>query len=217
MPEPTEIEAKFVLSPAVRDSLMSVERLGRFAVTNRYAIEQTDLYYDTRYSTLRRHGATLRIRRTPAGALMTFKGKRDTSHDQDHAHIASRPEYEAPVSAEFLAGVAEAHPLPQDPALLPLSRARFLVGERELISTACIHNRRFVINLADADDNALELALDDCSGIRLADRRTVTFLEAELESKRGDPALLVAVTAELCQIAPDLQPSRATKLGRVMD
>jgi triphosphatase len=216
MSELREIEAKFDVDTRDREILLTATVVGAFVVQERQSADQDDIYFDTEDQLLAAAGSTLRVRRTPSGAKMTFKGRRAADGPEDEAHIASRPEDEVPIDPEQAARVAIDAPLPEMSGVSPLERARAIVGQRELRPIARLQNARTTIVLRDDDGATLELTVDDCVGTRLRDGRTVSFDEVELETKTAGRAALIEVSNALRELVPSLRPSRATKLGRTL-
>lgn len=213
-----EIEAKFEVDEAGRQALLALEQLGAYRVRSRRQRRQDDLYFDTADAALRRAGSTLRVRRLPDGAVVTFKGKREPSSGAGggDAHLASRAEDEVPIAPELAEGVSATAALPDAIDVSPVRRARAIVGDTELQPTARLLNERVVIELAHPEGHKLELAVDRVAGTRLADQRMVEFDEVELESKGADRALLLEAQRALQERVPGLRPSHTTKLERVL-
>ena len=156
---PTEVEAKFEVDDADRARLAHVTAAGDFRVTSHNSIEQRDVYYDTDSAELAVAGATLRIRRSHKGIVMTFKGKRSDGGEAE-AHIAERLEDEVALSVEYAQAAEQIGELPNDESLSPLQRARTIVAERALRPVAILENARTVIDLKSAADQHCEMALD---------------------------------------------------------
>jgi len=216
MSDALEIEAKFDLDASDRELLLAMTTVGPFRVSDRSDVVQDDVYYDTDAALLKAAGATLRVRRTAKGARMTFKGRRQESTSEDDGHIAARPEDEVALSDAQVESIAEGEPLPDLADLSPLERARAIAGNDALLPVAHLHNSRVTLVLT-SDASTMELALDDCTGTRLADGRTVRFHEVELEAKSGDRIAVIAASDALRALVPSLTPSRETKLGRTLD
>ncbi len=216
MSEPREIEAKFDINKLDREILLAATAVGGFVVQDRNAAEQEDIYFDTSDALLASTGSTLRVRRTPKGARMTFKGKRESGGPQDEAHIASRLEDEVQLDPDQASTVSIDAALPALGDVSPLARARAIVLDAELLPVARLQNRRVTLSLRDASGSTLELAIDDCVGTRLRDGRTTAFDEVELETKTADRTALIDVSNALRKLVPGLQPSQATKLGRTL-
>jgi inorganic triphosphatase YgiF len=215
MIDPREIEAKFEIDRDGSAALKRVDTIGRFTVASRSVVRQDDLYFDTPDSRLAAAGATLRVRRGPTGAVMTFKGNREWASDPGEAHIASRLEDEVDVPVAFADQVSERDPLP-DGELSPLTRARELAGAGPYVPTARIDNMRTIVDLVDAPGTRLELAIDHCRGTRLADGRVVEFDEVELEAKGASREIVVEVASAIGGVAPSLRASGITKLERTL-
>lgn len=95
-PRETEVKLRARELAAVREAL---QRLGATRVHERH-FEDNVLFDDARGS-LREQGTVLRLRRTPRGGLLTFKGPRDMS-----AGVKSREERETDVAdPEALDGI----------------------------------------------------------------------------------------------------------------
>jgi inorganic triphosphatase YgiF len=209
---PSELEAKFETDAAGRAALLDATAFGAFQVVAVKQRQQDDIYFDTADRALRVAGATLRVRRLPDGALLTFKGARQAA---TAAHFASRPEDEQTLPAEWAARVSTDAPLPSGLDASPLRRARALAGTAQIEPVARLRNERATLQLR-AGEQLLELALDHCVGTRLADGRVVAFDEVELEVKQGGEAALLAAHDALTQAVPSLRPSLATKLERTL-
>ncbi len=91
MPAPTETEVKLrVASPdAARERLVG---LGAVLVRERHF--EDNVLFDDRGGTLRESGTVLRLRQTPLGGVLTFKGPRE-----EEGGIKSREERETAVEA----------------------------------------------------------------------------------------------------------------------
>jgi inorganic triphosphatase YgiF len=213
---PTEIEAKFEIDDADRERLAALDGIDRFRVVDRRTQAQDDLYFDTSDGGLASAGSTLRVRRSPKGAFMTFKGKRASSGSDAELHIASRLEDEISLSMEYDRRVLPDAALPENVALSPLKRARTIVGAGDLLPTARLQNTRTVIDLADDAGTRMELSLDRCIATRLSDGRVVEFGEVELEAKDADRAALLGLATALQRAIPSLRPSHQTKLERAL-
>jgi inorganic triphosphatase YgiF len=209
---PSEIEAKFETDASGLAALRAATAFGQFQVAAVKQRQQDDIYFDTADRALRLAGATLRVRRLPDGAVLTFKGARQAA---SAAHFASRPEDEQTVPAEWAARVSVQAPLPSGLDASPLRRAVALAGTARLEPVARLLNERATLQLR-AGEQVLELALDHCVGTRLADGRVVAFDEVELEVKQGGEAALLAAHDALTQAVSSLRPSRATKLERTL-
>lgn len=210
--EPHEIEAKFEIEPADRAALLHAGAFGAFRVVARVERRQDDLYFDTPDLDLRRARSTLRVRRLPDGALLTFKGAKQRLAE---AHIASRLEDEVEAPAAWAARVRVDAPLPDGFEAGPLRRAEELAGPGRFVPLARLENERVALRLDDGE-HAVELAVDRCRGTRLADGRTVAFDEVEVEVKRGGEDGLNAALEALRGAAPGLRPSDKSKLGRTL-
>jgi inorganic triphosphatase YgiF len=214
-PAPREVEAKFTLDRDDRQRLADLQRVGSFRVTHAEATRQVDTYFDSVDRRLAEASSSLRLRRKPSGALMTFKGAREPTSAAD-AHVASRLEDEVRVPDEDAERVTLQDPLPDMPSLAPLRRARSIVSDAPLIATAQLDNERITLLLADSVGATLELAIDHVTGTRLSDGRQVIWDEVELEAKGASRELLLHAAAALRKVAPSLRPSRLTKLERVL-
>lgn len=93
MPKPaeteTEVKIRLASPAAIRDKLRA---LGAVLVRERHFEE--NVLFDDQGGSLRDGGAVLRLRKTPAGGVLTFKGPREIS-----AGIKSREERETAVEA----------------------------------------------------------------------------------------------------------------------
>jgi inorganic triphosphatase YgiF len=211
-----EVEAKFDADDADLSALHNLDRLGSFTVVSRRVVEQDDQYFDSDDERLAAAHSSLRIRVTPNGAVMTFKGARERSASADEQHVASRLEDEVALDtgvAEELVG--EATRLMRSD-LPPLVRARELTGECALHGTARLQNRRMVIVLEDDAQQAIEMAVDTCTGTRLSDGRVTRFREIELETKGASRETLMMAAQELMACVPGLRPNLRTKLERTL-
>lgn len=213
---PREIEAKFTVDDDGRARLAAIASAGEFGVVSRSTADQDDLYFDTEDRLLAGMGATLRVRRTPTRALMTFKGPRQVSEQPGESHIANRLEDEVEIEREYADAAGESAALPERAGLSPLDRAVAMAGGRALLPVARIENRRTTIVLRDASGHEAELALDSCRGTRFADGRVVEFDEVELEARGIDSSAVRDLAEQLQETAPGLRPSTVTKLERVL-
>lgn len=210
-----EVEAKFSVDPSGRAALLAMTAAGPFRVVSTTWRQQDDVYVDTPERGLARAGATLRVRRLPDGALMTFKGAREPT-SSGHEHVASRLEDEQALPEAWAARVALDRPLPDSLDISPLRRARRVAGAGVFEPVAWLRNERAIVLLRDERGWKLELALDHCRGTRLADGREIIFDEVELEAKQGGEAAVHMAHQALLSAAPGLRPSRLTKLERVL-
>lgn len=211
MIEPREVEAKFEIDDV--SSLLDATSFPPLRIARTRTIHQHDTYLDSADARLETASSTLRVRASNDAATLTFKGPREAM-SADLAHVASRPEINAQISAndaEALLAGGRLSKLPE-----PLTAARSIVGDAPLQPVATIENVRTAIDLVDPDGNSFELAIDRCTGTRLNDGREITFGEIELEAKSASHSALVAAVDALRHAAPDLRPSHQTKLGRVL-
>ncbi|MDQ4045011.1 MAG: CYTH domain-containing protein, partial [Chloroflexota bacterium] len=111
--EPGEIEAKFTVDDDDRERLAVLDSVGMFRVVSRSTAEQDDLYFDTEDRVLAGCGSTLRIRRTPTSAFMTFKGPRQLSGKSGESHIANRMEDEVEIAREYADAAVESPAIPE--------------------------------------------------------------------------------------------------------
>jgi len=213
---PREIEAKFEVDEAGRQTVLELERIGAFDVRARRPRTQNDLYFDTAGADLANAGSTLRVRRWADGAVVTFKGQREAQTGADDAHLANRAEDEVPISGDLATLVSEDAPLPAEIDVSPVQRARALVGDKELRPVALLLNERVIIELADASGQQLEMGVDRVVGTRFSDRRVVEFEEIELEAKGVERAVLLETQRAMQALIPALRPSQTTKLERVL-
>ena len=215
MTSPRELEAKFEADDAAIKRLLALQRFGDFRLIEQDTNDQDDLYYDTVAGRLRDAGASLRIRRKASGALMTFKGERQSVRGTGD-HVVSRIEDEVELDAGLLSGLADNMPLVLSDDPQPLQRGRSIAGSQELIPTARLLTERVVLLFVDPEGDRVELAIDRCRAVRLADQRTVVFAEVELELKNGDVTALIAAVRALQVALPGLTPSSMTKLQRAL-
>ena len=214
--DPREIEAKFTVDDDGRRLLSSINTVGEFQVVSRVTAKQVDLYFDSDDRALAAVGATLRVRRLPDRAMLTFKGKRNVAERDDEAHIANRSEDEVAVTMQYAEIASEAPALPEHSGLSPLDRASTIAGGQALVPVAQLENLRTTIVLRDDTGREAELAIDECRGTRIADGRTVEFGEVELEGKGIDASTLRQLAEGLQHQVPGLTPSVVTKLERVL-
>ena len=213
MSSPREVEAKFEADDETQGRLLALEGFGGFKLIERESKIQDDTYYDTANRTLRKSGATLRIRRRSSGAQMTFKGERQTAGD---SHVVSRLEDEVDLDASSIAGLDGETPLmlPVEPR--PLERARTLSATEALTPMARLVTQRSVLLFGDGAGNQVEVSVDRCEATRLEDGRVVRFSEVELEPKRGEADALLVAAAALEKAVEGLTPSTKTKLERAL-
>jgi inorganic triphosphatase YgiF len=216
MTDMREIEAKFDADLVEMSAFDDLESLGSFRVVSRRDVRQDDVYFDSADERLATSHASLRVRVTPSGGVMTFKGARQFSTSANETHIASRLEDEIALPAgeieRILADPAEIRVVRPSPGI----RAFEVAGTWDLQPTARLENDRTVILLEDVDGHVIEMAVDRCVGTRLADGRKTRFAEVELEAKNATRAQMIEASKILLQGVPGLVPNHRTKLERTL-
>jgi inorganic triphosphatase YgiF len=213
MNSPREYEAKFEAGDEAQRELLALESFGEFSLVKRESKVQDDTYYDTTEEHLREAGATLRIRRRPSGAQMTFKGEREKS---ENTHLVSRLEDEVDLDASAIIALGDGSPLILQTEPGPLIRARAASGDNELKPVARLMTNRSVLLFVDGAGNGVELSIDRCEATRVTDGRTVSFSEVELELKHGEAVALLGAANALQTEVGGLKPSTKTKLARAL-
>jgi inorganic triphosphatase YgiF len=164
-----------------------------------------NIYFDTPDLALSQSKSALRLRRTPAGWLQTFK---TLGTAQDGLHV--RHEWEMPVAGEELDlerlpdecdAMGIAHVLRNAaPALIALFRTNFTR------TSWLLHSEHASIEIA-IDQGEI---VADVNG----DIRRAPISEIELELKRGDAAALHIFAAQLAAHIPGLTPDDVSKAQR---
>lgn len=211
MTEPREVEAKFEIDDV--SPLLDAMSFPPLRIARTLTLHQRDTYLDTADARLKAAASTLRVRASDGTTTLTFKGPREAM-SADLAHVAARPEINALISANEARTLLTEGRLATEPD--PLVAASPVVGSATLQPVATIENIRTAIDLIDSEGNTFELAIDRCVGIRLRDRREISFGEIELEAKTASYEAFVAAVDALHRAAPELRPSHHTKLGRVL-
>jgi triphosphatase len=183
---PREIELKLELASGTPDDLLKHPALSALKPLPAQTGRLHAIYFDTEDHALRREGISLRIRRENGGAIQTIKAS------GAHGSIAmDRGEWETPVENGLDLRAANGTPLE---ALLSDEILRESLGPLFTIDT---ERQAFEVEF---NDSLIEVALDRAkvSG----GHQNVSFLEVELELKRGDPAALFAFARSLSEAAP---------------
>ena len=173
MPQPQEIELKFLCAP---------EDLGRVLAAAPAGDDDTreliSVYFDTPDLDLQKAGASLRVRESKGQRVQTLK----------RGDGLAREEHETPIASD--APDPSLGPLPE---LLP-SGVR---GELKPAFHVRITRRQRLVRFDGAE---IELALDQ--GEVRGGKRTSPISEVELELKSGRPAALFGLARELSHAAP---------------
>jgi len=173
MPQPQEIELKFLCAP---------DDLGRvFAAApdgDEDARELISVYFDTPERDLQKVGASLRVRESQGQRVQTLK----------RGDGLAREEHEAPLAGDApdvrLGPLAELLPQGARAELRPAFHVRVLRRQR----------------LVRFEGAEIELALDQ--GEVRGGRRSSPISEVELELKSGEPAALFGLARQLSHAAP---------------
>lgn len=166
-----ERESKFSLSRAqyyeIKDYFSSKKRYRKFSVIK--IDEQTleSKYYDTRESNLMKEDASLRIRKSEDLFYVSFKKKKPSSKN-----VNVMEENELLLRNE---------PKIDDMKLEPLSLARQIAGERELMNIANLKIQRSLFYFKQ-DEILFEMSLD---AVHVSSPRDHDFFELEIELKKG--------------------------------
>lgn len=214
MTDGREIEAKFEADDQTLANLVTGGQAGAFSLHSTGSKVQDDTYFDTPEARLKDAGCSLRIRRKPDTAEMTFKGERASTGGDSHA--VSRLEDEVVLPRDAILGLDDTLPLSLAEEPSPLRRARVLAGEEPLLATARIITNRTIVNAVSGSNVIVELSVDRCQAERIFDGRQVHFDEVEAELKSGTAEDLLNLINELRKAFPGLVPSSRTKLDRAL-
>jgi inorganic triphosphatase YgiF len=183
MAAPKELEIKLTLPAADLPRLQKLP-LVRAAKASVKHKSQVSVYFDTDKHKLRKHGLTLRVRRTDNRHIQTIKA----THD---AHIFARDEWEAE-TADGQPDLA----LAADTALAPLIDGKLHRQLKPMFETRV---RRSIYPLA-RNGGAIAMAVDQ--GTIETGERSGALCEVELELERGSEADLFEVARELARALP---------------
>jgi inorganic triphosphatase YgiF len=199
---PVEIELKYSLDEAVARQLLTLRRLGAYALTPFDVKTVIDVYYDTSDRSIARTGYALRFRRKGDNASLQLKSLSPAAgswHRRRELHIST--------------------PHPTEPERWPdTPEADFLreiLGQRSLQSLFTIHQQRHEARVLDAAGAPLALlSLDEVRW--QAGKREQRAWELEIELlPQGNEALLQAL-AEALRAMPGLHPQARSKYERGM-
>ena len=177
-----EIELKLEVDPK---SAALIKRLPLLASAPRQQAKQLSIYYDTAKGALRKHGYSLRVRKSGSGFVQTVKS---TSED---AGLFSREEWEWPVDS-IEPDLARLHGLP----LEPLARS----GKLRKIHPVVRTDVRRTSWRIEAGQSAIQIDLDE--GDIGAGKRNQPICELELELLTGEAGELLRIAREIAGQIP---------------
>lgn len=186
MSTPREIELKLEVSPEDLDRLDSNLLNDLVGATRPTTKTIASVYFDTRKQRLRRHGLTLRVRKTGRKHLQTIK-----QNGVAGSPNLSRGEWETQIAGTE-PDLAAAHETPLSPVLGKSGRDAL----QAMFETRV---RRSVVRLRSGKSE-IELALDR-GEIEAGDRKAPVS-ELELELKRGEPAELFRLARSIAERVP---------------
>jgi triphosphatase len=192
--QPREIELKLAVTAEQLPSLQ--ERLGRFAGGETLAVD--NVYYDTADGLLRAHAMALRVRRIGGRWVQTLKT------ESRAGALSSRGEWEVPAPRGRL-----------DPLRFPPTPLAALLQARPDALLRPVFRTRFSRTVWNADDGAVEIALD--RGEIVAGGASAPILELELELQSGDADALYRLALDLAgtgEHALSLRPAVDSKAVR---
>ncbi|MFT8244080.1 CHAD domain-containing protein [Roseomonas sp. BN140053] len=192
---PRELEIKLVLPEAVTIDLGALPWLNGMETGAPDAGRQVSIYFDTPGRDLLRNGLALRIRRSGEKRVQTLKSRSDGT-------AFGRGEWESPINRDApelkrLAGT------PAEPVL-------GLAAALEPMFESDVRRTRRHLRLVDGSE--VELALDE--GVLRAAESSEPIREVELELKRGAPAALYRLAADLAAALPGAMLSTDSKSER---
>ncbi|GGC56994.1 CYTH and CHAD domain-containing protein [Chelatococcus reniformis] len=197
LPVPRETELKFELDANGADRLRATPLIQSVPAGKQQLLVST--YFDTPDRDLQKQGVSLRIRRQGRRLIQTIKAEVGNGSLLDRAEWESRVTSSEPDRSQFegtaLASLADAE-------LVPLFVSRV---ERSVHAI-----RRAGAHIEFAIDSG---RIEACAPTQGASAAPVSFVEVELELKRGAPAALFDVARELNRSVP-LRLGLMTKCGR---
>ncbi|WP_457090527.1 CYTH and CHAD domain-containing protein [Microvirga sp. P5_D2] len=183
---PREIELKLELASGSIDDLLKHSALSHLSPLPDQGGQLHAVYFDTEDHALRREGISLRVRHRNGGAIQTIKAE-----GADSSLTMDRGEWETPVDGALDLSAVSGTPLE---SLVSDEALRQSIGPLFTVDT---DRKAFE---AEFDGSLIEVALDRAKAS--GRQQDVSFLEIELELKRGDPAALFAFARALSEIAP---------------
>ncbi|SAK99938.1 CYTH domain-containing protein [Caballeronia ptereochthonis] len=197
-----ERELKLALAPSQHDDVTRFfdERTGAGK-----PIELANVYFDTPDCALAKAKSALRLRRTPAQWLQTYK-----TLGKSIAGLSNRHEWELPVAGEALEIGALLAACDNEAAREALERAA-----PDLIALFKTDVRRTVWDI-EREGSQIEVALDLGEITAEVDGKTrrAEISELELELKSGEESALSMLAAELRGAFPELVPEDLSKAQR---
>jgi inorganic triphosphatase YgiF len=183
---PREVELKLELASGSVGDLLSHPALSHLSPLPDQSGQLHAIYFDTEDHALHREGISLRIRHKNGGAIQTIKA------DGAHGSLAmDRSEWETPVNGELDLRAAAGTPLE---SFVSDEATRRSI---EPLFTVDTDRRAFEFEF---DGALIEMALDQAKAS--GRKQDVSFLEVELELKKGDPAALFAFARRLSETVP---------------
>lgn len=201
-----EVEFKLVARGRLAaQAVVEIARAAGLDVGPAQDVRQTDHYFDTACFDLLRRGAALRLREHREGTALCFKGAA-----VDEGDALRRLEVEIPLPRDA--------PAPRSALDLP-GRLRDLAEPatltRPLAEVARVDNRRTRIAVLHLMSGAqAELCIDRVHS-RASDGSVRSFVEVEIEAKKGGAATFAPLASELAARLR-LDPSRVSKLERAL-
>ncbi|MET0529180.1 MAG: CHAD domain-containing protein [Microvirga sp.] len=183
---PREIELKLELASGTIDDLLKNPALSHLSPLPDQGGQLHAVYFDTEDHALRREGISLRVRHRNGGAIQTIKAE-----GADSSLTMDRGEWETPVDGALDLSAASGTPLE---SLVSDEALRQSIGPLFTVDT---DRKAFE---AEFDGSLIEVALDRAKAS--GRQQDVSFLEIELELKRGDPSALFAFARSLSENAP---------------
>lgn len=178
-----EIELKFEVEPAAREQLLDCGVLD--GSEPRSAAQET-IYFDTPSGLVRRHGFSLRVRRSGERWVQTIKYR-----TANPAALFSRDEWETDVES-FSLDFAAVDKTPLGELLTARTRKSLVPAVRTVFTRTSWRVQR--------GGGRIDVTLDD--GIIAAGRIEAPVLELELELAKGDTGALFELTDQLSRHLP---------------
>ena len=187
--------------PGLLGRLWTRDHLGAFQVIGRRQENQRNSFFDSRTRALGRARLALRRRRVAGEALATWTVK---SEGELLRGVATRPEIELQLRDDT-------PPMLALGALMQAARQR---GAAPLAQPYLeLVTQRRILDLQDASDTQLELALDV---VCLEDHPSHVEHEIEVELRRGDEAALEVARAAIAELGR-VHDGQGSKLSRALD
>jgi len=198
-----EIELKLTLAPADLARLRNLPLLSQYAAAPPHTENLLSIYFDTPDLYLQQHRSALRVRKTAAAWIQTFKGGGSVKGGLHQRH---EWECEVPGAAVELSSLLA---LIDNPAAREILAQTGLAQQLQAVFTTEFARTVWMLQLAQ--DTVVELALD--LGEVSAGTARAPICEIELELKSGQLQVLLDFAQTLRQQLP-LQPSNISKAQR---